>query len=267
MGKHQRNKRNKIGRLLRKKQIRCSKCGTVTADTCCGPLVKVGEPGYDEALANAKPVPGISYSYRPIIIPPVKKVVPKNYIDPEKWAEDIRNSLETFPGVPHADTIIYRGRSGVFGTKAGKRKIKEGLHRYDIISSYEIPHKGRSVNLWHGSKLANVPSILEKGLRVSFGGMLGRGVYLGDKKKAINYALGIGSQGAMFLVEAKLGKVKAVDDVNRYHLHRQLGDTLHAGRNVKGAWGYGLRNPEWCVRDASRLKILEVHVVPRILRK
>jgi len=180
------------------------------------------------------------------------------------WLKQLQRKL-AYASVVEPEQLVYKGHSTRTGTKAGKRKV---LSHHFIITP-PLPHpfeKEPTTMLWHGSPLHNAGGILSGGLRASFGGMLGAGVYLGDLTKARNYVHSSRwsheghAWGLLLYCEAALGKVLEAEpgtDVKG-------ADTLHcASGSYGGAWSKRIKRQEWCVREPRRIVVREIHLVPR----
>ncbi|EQC32370.1 hypothetical protein SDRG_10116 [Saprolegnia diclina VS20] len=89
---------------------------------------------------------------------------------------------------------------------------------FDAVGNHQL--------LWHGSRLANIASILTKGLRIappeapSTGYMFGKGVYFADvASKSANYCWATATQtkGVLMLTEAALGKTHDVLEAEEFN--------------------------------------------------
>ncbi|KDO31669.1 hypothetical protein SPRG_03588 [Saprolegnia parasitica CBS 223.65] len=88
---------------------------------------------------------------------------------------------------------------------------------FDAVGNHQL--------LWHGSRLANIASILTKGLRIappeapSTGYMFGKGVYFADvASKSANYCWATATQtkGVLMLAEVALGKTHDVLEAEEF---------------------------------------------------
>lgn len=138
--------------------------------------------------------------------------------------------------------------------------------------------------LWHGTKLANIASILTEGLQIKKsvnGSMFGRGIYFSDvASKAANYCkVEKGEIGVLILAEVALGK-----KFSPSRPHKYLTDSPHGFNSVFGQGAtrssptsfsktdngvtipsgklfrypdteIGLRYNEYCVYDPNRVQI------------
>lgn len=264
--KHEKNKREKARRADRANYVvLCAICGKPDC-SCNAKKVAPDDPGYVNVIArskgltskkarkSAKPIPAhvplkpaIPKKHEPLVIPDFLAAVAKRMAE---WAAISLDDLE------------YRGRSKRMGTKAGRKRVAE-THCFVVKNPVILPVQptGDVVELWHGSPLANTSGILTGGLQASVSGMLGPGVYLGQKAKALKYALkGTGCWGLMLYCRVDLGMVVSPGQDCMVH------DTIYCPSGVfRRAWGGSLRMGEWCVRDPNRVTVLELHLVPRIL--
>ena len=133
----------------------------------------------------------------------------------------------------------------------------------EYIYPLEKNHKGRHNVLWHGTSAEGLSGILEGGFKRSVHGLLGPGVYVGNRDKAVNYAKQfVGRFTVLLKVAVTVGDVIDIgawkDDPKTPH------DTVYcpSGENPY-AWGGAMMFEEGCVRDPKRVKVLAVHFVPR----
>lgn len=113
--------------------------------------------------------------------------------------------------------------------------------------------------LYHGTDVVNINNIFNFGFRIPrYNGMLGRGIYVGQLKKAKNYARG----GIILIVEVMLGNCKELDDVENINSSKNLSyDSLHLrSGNIKSVYKGYLRNEEWIIRKPSQIRVVGVVV-------
>lgn len=135
-----------------------------------------------------------------------------------------------------------------------------------------ISEKGDIYRVWHGTSLVALRGILHYGFRESQSGMLGSGVYVGEWQKANNYQRSSGKalvkfqgkyyfvgSGVMLLCRANLGRVRTIRNPTAGALIQGV-DTLAGGAGYTKSWSGSLHHHEWCVRDPSRLSVVEIHL-------
>jgi hypothetical protein len=200
--------------------------------------------------------------------------------------------------IPHLDPEVSKKLAPSSNTKANQlansidrskmsnrtvRKIERRIRRLSIQSDNEIFSQtaipirhdlnrlksqfgqstlGNPIEiLYHGTRSTNVPSILKQGFRldkVSYGRMLGDGVYLGRMTKAVNYCDFI-----VLKVAVALGRCLKVEGRLTTLEQNPEYDSIHVASGVNNAvWKGFLFNEEWCVRDPSRCEIIEIVHVP-----
>lgn len=133
----------------------------------------------------------------------------------------------------------------------------------EYIYTVQKSHKRSKNVLWHGTTADGLTGILEAGFQAGSHGLLGPGVYVGNRNKAVNYARKfVGRYYVLLKVAVNLGEVI---DINTW---KERPDTPHdtvycpAGENTY-AWGGSIRFEEWCLRDPKRVTVLAVHLVTR----
>lgn len=251
--KHERNRR--------KKQRKLEQQGAIKAPN--GDMVMPTDPRWVR-LAHKKAAERKKREAQYVWRRPKPPPKPKELVIPD-WLEQLQKRL-AYASVVDVEQLVYKGRSKRTGTKAGKNRIV--THHFLIEPPIEHPFGDEATTfLWHGSPLSNASGILSTGLRASHGGMLGPGVYLGTLAKAKNYVHrgtwfeqdGV-AWGLLLYCEAALGKVVTTEPEALI----KNADTLHCARGTYGrAWGKRIKREEWCVRDASRVVVREIHLMPR----
>lgn len=107
--------------------------------------------------------------------------------------------------------------------------------------------------LYHGTKLHLLPSIVQRGLRRSRDGFLGRGIYLGSLQKALNYTNLI-----ILEVMAALGHCKEITKREDLEANPDF-DSLHASAGpLPGSYGGTLNNEEWVVRYPQQVEVVRL---------
>jgi len=112
-----------------------------------------------------------------------------------------------------------------------------------------------TMTLYHGTWVNYIPSIMKRGLKPGKGkGFLGTGIYLGDIHKASGYTDLVILQCQVLLGKCKdLKEQEHMEDMKNEHY-----DSLHAARDIKGAWGGKLAHEEWIVRAGKQIEIYKV---------
>lgn len=111
------------------------------------------------------------------------------------------------------------------------------------------------VRKYHGTSVEALTQILIDGRLRPTGhyGLLGEGVYCGDKPKALSYVKPNGDfAGALLELECRFGRLgegKSADC-----------DTSYGMAGVTTTFGGTLQRDEWCVRDPTRVRVVSVSV-------
>lgn len=142
------------------------------------------------------------------------------------------------------------------------------VYEIDIASVREAFEQGKSVGnvkeLWHGTRVCNILSILQKGLIIPpansshcTGRMFGNGLYFSDQStKALNYSYGYWGGGSsdtncfMFLADVAMGK--AYSPSNRYS--KSFPVAGYDSTNVKGG-NAGVYNNEMIVYKTNQVNL------------
>jgi hypothetical protein len=148
--------------------------------------------------------------------------------------------------------IINRGTYLQVTTPPNQEQYEKTFER---LGNHEIGIK------YHGTCLRNLTSIVDQGLRASKHGALGKGIYVGNKDKARDFA-GIRSYesiGILLEVECLFGEIvditRDVKDngvVLRKMSHDALGaDTIYYG---------DFKRPEWCLKSPYQVSIRKFYL-------
>jgi len=135
--------------------------------------------------------------------------------------------------------------------------------RPEYIYNVAKHKRGKRAVYWHGTTEEGLTGILEGGFQISVQGLLGPGVYVGNREKAINYARQfMGRYHVLLKVAADFRRVIQIDEWKENP--RTPHDTVYcpAGTN-KWAWGGGIKHEEWCVRNPADVTVLAVHLITR----
>lgn len=124
----------------------------------------------------------------------------------------------------------------------------------------------KMMTLYHGTVAANVGNILLNGFKVSSGGALGRGLYVGPYDKAMGFngkghskTGGKGSwaysakksiYGYIFELEVLLGKC-----------HNAMGAGKEFPKDCDSVYYSGFRHPEYCLKEASQALIKKLIII------
>lgn len=227
----------------------CSNCGKFGCEVHYS-LIQPDDPRWVNAVRK----------YTPPSSRPMPKTAPVSRVfDPPAWAERVARSSFSWDNAPKVE---YVGTSRLCSAKAGKRKNVVS-HQFRIESG-PLPFEGEETTfLWHGTALVSAERIVRDRFQPSTTGLLGPGIYLGDLSKARNYVRGTDTAwGVLLHVEAALGRVGDAREIADYATTTAY-DTLHlpAG-GFRNAWRGKVRRREWCVRNAARVRVREIHIVP-----
>jgi len=155
------------------------------------------------------------------------------------------------------------------------RQSKHSCYHLDVDKVWTVEHKGMNaaydtnvhlgnvMELWHGTRVANVLSILSKGMCIPpssashcTGRMFGDGLYFSDQStKSLNYAYGYwdgkgkDNHCFMFLFDVIMGKMYKPQGYNRSGLPKPGYDSTFAEGGVSS-----VMNNEMIVYDASQCR-------------
>jgi len=136
---------------------------------------------------------------------------------------------------------------------------------YKVAERYKTLDKPSNIiTLYHGTSIYNIPSIIKRGLRPGRrGGLLGKGIYVGRKYKALHY-----SDLIVFEVKVLLGNCKELEDVEELDHKKNIKyDSLHIGAGQYGKVHKGfLYNEEWILRTAKQVEITKLLCLKTELR-
>lgn len=192
---------------------------------------------------------------------------------------DLLDSLESSyqalqtpsPSAPTSNKqeVVFDVKLDIVGDTKDRKRISDKFHetrksmhsssRLDVKEIYSVcistvhakfqegKKVGNIMELWHGTKKANLLSILKSGLKVSppstaaiAGKMFGNGVYFSDQStKSLNYAYGYwdgkyDNNCFMFLANVAMGKPYTPDSWGRGNLPRAGFDSTYAKAGVSG---------------------------------
>ena len=112
----------------------------------------------------------------------------------------------------------------------------------------------RSSIVYYGTSKQNANAIMKLGFKPSSSGLLGKGVYVTtDKSKAEAFARPFGVDGRVIKARANFGNVKMVDARPAREGHFAETQWQKAYDTAFVPKGEGVKRPEHCVRDASRV--------------
>ena len=172
-----------------------------------------------------------------------------------------RSGVYTASGAPVTNAAAYTA-TGAKTYTAGGRPISNAAAYSGAVAASRAGGTGTKV--YHGTSKSAAESIMNHGFEPSSDGLLGRGVYVTtDRSKAVDFARKHGDDGRVLVGRAQFGATATVDarDARRGHYSETSWqgshDTAFAPR------GEGVRRPEHCVQDPSRVKPLYPTVVSR----
>lgn len=127
-------------------------------------------------------------------------------------------------------------------------------------TSQPAPASKKKFVAYHGTSWENAQQISREGrLHPSKDGQLGAGVYVGKKEKARGYAENAnrhgGTDGALFKCEVTVDNPKFVRGT-------VTSDQYKSHDGVRSDFTDMSRKPEWVIRNASNVKLLDVERVP-----
>ena len=115
------------------------------------------------------------------------------------------------------------------------------------------------IGLWHGTRITNLSGIsLNKGLKASNDGRLGKGVYFANKKvaTAVSRYRGKGTGVLVICCRVYLGKKKEGGTASDKTWHGQYDSAC----GIHPSWAGVPPFTEYCLGDETRHRIKEVHI-------
>ncbi len=166
----------------------------------------------------------------------------------------------------HDDKILISELSELDVSKKNVKKILqkeiEIFHSMKEINAiakeFKDAGKPSGINfLYHGTRVDNIENIIKKGFKLSCarkGGMLGKGIYCGEKQKARNYG------DFIFKVAVCLGNCKRLSKLEQINKQTEYDSFFAPSGTLYGVNKGFLYNSEYVIRDERQIVAVSIFV-------